>query len=49
MFADMVCFVTVPPSPNATLDDLMPFDFSPPITVREAMSPTKGWYCYIYD
>ncbi|KAL2784991.1 hypothetical protein BJX66DRAFT_347789 [Aspergillus keveii] len=39
----------IPPSPNATLDDLMPFDFSPPITVREAMSPTKGLYCYIYD
>jgi len=39
----------VPPSRNATLDDVMHFDFSPDIPIEMAMSPTKNGMCYVYE
>ncbi|KAG6011185.1 hypothetical protein E4U41_005549 [Claviceps citrina] len=44
-----ITFQNVPPSRNATLDDLMYFDFEPPISIGERMSPTKNDLCYIYE
>ncbi|KAF2680037.1 Di-copper centre-containing protein [Lentithecium fluviatile CBS 122367] len=41
-------FLNTPPSRNATLDDLMPFEFSPDVAIKKAMSTTKEAYCYIY-
>ncbi|EPE32106.1 putative tyrosinase central protein [Glarea lozoyensis ATCC 20868] len=41
--------VDVPPSRNATLNDAMSFEFSPDITIKQAMSPTKEGCCYIYS
>lgn len=38
----------VPPSRNATLDDVMRFEFSPDIPIKAAMSTTKDQNCYIY-
>jgi hypothetical protein len=39
----------VPPSRNATLDDVMEFEFAPNITIGERMSPTANGLCYIYE
>ncbi|KAL4787873.1 hypothetical protein BJX76DRAFT_268471 [Aspergillus varians] len=41
-------FFDRPHSRNATLNDTMGFDFSPEISIGQAMSPTKDGYCYVY-
>ena len=38
-----------PPSPNATIDDLMDLGFNaPPSPLRDHVSSVAGPYCYIY-
>ncbi|KFY97323.1 hypothetical protein V500_02113 [Pseudogymnoascus sp. VKM F-4518 (FW-2643)] len=39
----------LPPTRNATLDDVMKFEFSPDISINERMSPTAHGLCYIYE
>ncbi|KAI4192853.1 MAG: hypothetical protein LQ346_004119 [Caloplaca aetnensis] len=39
----------VPPSRNATLDDLMAFEFSPDVPIKRGMSPTENGMCYLYE
>ena len=40
---------TVPPSRNATLDDVMHFETEPDVPIEIGMSPTKNGMCYIYE
>ncbi|AEO68527.1 uncharacterized protein THITE_2118068 [Thermothielavioides terrestris NRRL 8126] len=43
-------FLNSPPSPNATLDDLVDLGYAggPPLPIRDLLSTTAGPFCYIY-
>ncbi|KAI9163137.1 Tyrosinase-like protein orsC [Paramyrothecium foliicola] len=43
-------FFNQPPSPNATLEDLLDYGFAagPPLQIKDALSTLAGPFCYVY-